>query len=135
METSSYSYVLRAQVLVNDVLFVDAGQLFEELVGDFAHLSVREVRPDVYQIVQVVSDFEFGQPRDDINVAGRPVHGQVRFDATMPHSAHLGHFVLDSSLVALIPQVHLDRLDYLLLLCLIFIAKVALDQVRVPIEE
>ena len=135
METSSHSYVLRAQVLVNYVLFVDAGQLFEELVGDFAYLSVRKVRPDVYQIVQVVSDFEFGQPRDDINVAGRPVHGQERFDATMPHSAHLGHSVLDPSLIALIPQVHLDRLDNLVLLCLIFIAKVALDQVSVSIEE
>ena len=127
METSSYSYMLWTQVLVHDVLFVNAGELFEELVCDFAHLSVCEMCPDVYQIVQVVSDFEFWQSRDDINVAGRLMHGEERFDATMLHSAHLCNFVLNAPLIALIPRVHLYRLNYLFLLCLIFIAKVALD--------
>ena len=44
------------------------------------------------------------------------MHGKERFDSFVLDGAHLGHYVLDAPLVALISLVHLDGADYLLLL-------------------
>ena len=54
MEACCDSDMLGAQVLVDDVLLMNACQLLEQLVGDVAHLSVRKVIPDVDQVIQVV---------------------------------------------------------------------------------
>ena len=62
--------MLGAQVLVDDVLLMNARQLLKQLVGNVAQLSVRKVIPDVDQVIQIVPGSELQQFGYNINSVG-----------------------------------------------------------------